>query len=360
MFSATRKPPPLPPQSTPPKRAPLRPSVLEKKIAYAVTVTEDGNFIDGAAVLAFSIMSSHERSKYAAELVAFVSPRVGEPSRRALATLGFASIEKGLPINVTRIKGKRLRKLWSEDSTKGGCCGAWELLKLYSWTLTEYYRVVHVDMDCMLLHPIDELFDIDAPLVYTADYNMMNDKHRQKGIEPAVQGGFLVVKPNLDTFLRLAATEQKGDWDGGWAKTAIGTWWGGSTIQGLLPYYFAKLSPNESAVEVDRCIYDNMGDKAVVDPLPRVGASACRMTNVDQIKFVHFTVCQKPWTCHPSRVKEDTQRICVALHKIWFGMRAKVEAALEIPLVENPCKKGRYRPIDLESSSRPLLPLRLF
>ena len=61
---------------------------------------------------------------------------------------------------------------------------------MYAWTLTEYERVVHVDMDCLLLHPIDELLSIDASLVYTADYNMMNDNQRKNRLTPAVQGGF--------------------------------------------------------------------------------------------------------------------------------------------------------------------------
>lgn len=319
----------------------------KKLVAYVVTVTEDGHFVDGAAVLAHSIMSVHKRSQYASELMAFVSPRVSNSSRKALRVVGFNRImEKELPINVTQIAGKRLREQWSMDSSKGGCCGAWELLKLYAWTLTDYYRVVHVDMDCMLLQPIDELFDIDATLVYTADYNMMNQKHREKNMEPAVQGGFLVIRPSFETFHALVAVEQEGNWDGSWAKSGIGSWWGGSTIQGLLPYYFAKIAKIDSSREVDRCIYDNMIDAAVQNPPPRIGASACRQTRLEDIKFVHWTVCQKPWSCRPNRTPDDQSRLCVRLHKIWFQARHDVERALGLNVVQNPCAKG-YRPIEL-------------
>ncbi len=31
-----------------------------------------------------------------------------------------------------------------------GCCGANEFLKLWAYTLTEYHRVVHLDMDSVV------------------------------------------------------------------------------------------------------------------------------------------------------------------------------------------------------------------
>ena len=57
---------------------------------------------------------------------------------------------------------------------KSGCCGARELLKFYAWTLTDYWRVVHLDMDSLVLGNMEELFAMDASLVYTCDYNMMS------------------------------------------------------------------------------------------------------------------------------------------------------------------------------------------
>ena len=37
------------------------------------------------------------------------------------------------------------------------CCGADEFIKLHAYTLTEYHRVVHLDADTLILHPMDEL-----------------------------------------------------------------------------------------------------------------------------------------------------------------------------------------------------------
>jgi alpha-N-acetylglucosamine transferase len=47
-----------------------------------------------------------------------------------------------------------------------------ELIKLWSFTLTEYHRVVHLDIDAMLLQPLDELLEHNVDLVYTADVTM--------------------------------------------------------------------------------------------------------------------------------------------------------------------------------------------
>ena len=339
------------------------------RIAYAVTVTQEPKassvgFLDGAAVLAQSVRSAHKRSRYGAPaFVAFVSPRISRKTRASLRGIGFRSIEKQLPIAPEKIEGSFLRKLWTEPTEKfpdptmrGGCCGAWELLKLYAWTLTEYERVVHVDMDCLLLHPIDELLSIDASLVYTADYNMMNDNQRKNKLTPAVQGGFLVVRPSLDVFQALVALMQKGKWGGkcsGWECTGVGHWWGGNTIQGVLPYFFKIHAPKHldaaafaagdlEATEVDRCVYDNMVDKAVVNPDPPVGQSACRDVAVDDIKFMHFTVCQKPWSCHPNR--DDANGLCPALHRIWFEKRRAYEAAHGMPSNDKPCQR-KYDPM---------------
>jgi len=40
-----------------------------------------------------------------------------------------------------------------------GCCGACELLKFRMFELTQHALVVHVDLDSLLLQPLDELFD---------------------------------------------------------------------------------------------------------------------------------------------------------------------------------------------------------
>jgi hypothetical protein len=135
-------------------------------------------------------------------------------------------VEKGLPLKVADIEGDYLR----ERIEKNGCCGATELLKLYSWSLTDYLRVVHLDMDSLVLDAMDELFEMDKHLIYTCDYGMMTPGSKAC----PVQGGFLVVKPSMEEYHALVGTVLKGDFrdGGGWGGEHIGWFWGGMTIQG--------------------------------------------------------------------------------------------------------------------------------
>jgi alpha-N-acetylglucosamine transferase len=53
-----------------------------------------------------------------------------------------------------------------------------ELIKLWAFALPEYHRVVHLDVDAMLLQPLDELFEQTAELVYTTDVMMADKKNK--------------------------------------------------------------------------------------------------------------------------------------------------------------------------------------
>eukprot|EP01035_Chromulina_nebulosa_P018924 gene18924-24731_t len=100
-----------------------------------------------------------------------------------------------------------------------GCCGADEFLKLWAFTLTEYHRVVHLDMDSVVFQNMDELYDIDKEMLYTGDYGMKGDSP-----VPPAQGGFLVVRPSLTTFSKFQEIIRKGDHSSssGWGNTHIG------------------------------------------------------------------------------------------------------------------------------------------
>lgn len=76
------------------------------------------------------------------------------------------------------------------------------------------------------------------------------------------QGGFLVIQPSERDYVRLVdvlmTTEfAKGS---GWNRSRIGWCWGGMTVQGLLPYYYNRVTaPNRTQV-LDRCRYNSMAD----------------------------------------------------------------------------------------------------
>ncbi len=74
-------------------------------------------------------------------------------------------------------------------------------------------------------------------------------------------GGFLVIRPSMVAFEEFRAVIRKGDHTprGGWGNSHIGNFWGGQTIQGILPYFYHSLHP-EDGLEVNRCVYNCMVD----------------------------------------------------------------------------------------------------
>jgi hypothetical protein len=99
-----------------------------KRYAYAITITKDGFFQDGAAVLMYSIMKYSYNASYDISFIAFVHPNV-TTSRPGLEKLGWHVIEVPIPVNVSAIKFDFLR----EKINKNGCCGSSELIKLTSY-----------------------------------------------------------------------------------------------------------------------------------------------------------------------------------------------------------------------------------
>ncbi len=72
--------------------------IRRPRIAYAISITKDGSFQDGAAVLAYSIIANTPvNSSYDISFVAFVHPNVSV-SRPYLRNLGFHVIEVPTPI----------------------------------------------------------------------------------------------------------------------------------------------------------------------------------------------------------------------------------------------------------------------
>ena len=201
---------------------------------------------------------------------------------------------------------------------KSGCCGEKELIKLYSWTLLQYDRVVHLDLDTLLLKPLDRYLALPQGFVYTTDPMMKNrcsnKNHSDVSCHPSgrrppfpVQGGFLLVRPNATIFADLVAIVERGDYDYGWEGTHHGHYWGGMTVQGLLPFYFAERAEPSASLEADRCVVNAMFDQAKCDAAPFA-----------DVVSAHFTqTCSKPYTCpvHPP------ESHCGRLHDAWLDAR---------------------------------------
>ncbi|CAN0477113.1 unnamed protein product [Ectocarpus sp. 12 AP-2014] len=117
-----------------------------KAVAFAISLTREGNHLDGAAVLAASIDATCETSEFLCDLVAFLHDEIGLGTENLLRRLGFRVMRPGLPLNLDEIEDPVTRG----RIAKGGCCGPAELMKLFAYTLTEYHRVVHLDTDTIV------------------------------------------------------------------------------------------------------------------------------------------------------------------------------------------------------------------
>jgi hypothetical protein len=334
-----------------------------KKIGFAVTLTSCGAdkgdmpfpISEGAAVLSYSIrrasIHGNQGGRYDYELYAIYHPDA-EPCAETLRDLGYTLLKRDTPVPIDEIQGDFLR----EKIAKNGCCGEKELIKLEAFTLTQHSVLVILDLDALILQPMDAIFDLmlqrtspptdhmqwkqeplptDISIIYTIDYAMVNPSRKIKPI----QGGFLVLRPNQTVYEEFRDIVRKGDYrdHGGWGGKS-GKFWGSMTFQGLLPYYYLMLHPGR-AVELNRCIYNNMcsnhrTQKAVNDTyLPgdcftqETDCEDCRVRPVKDIVSTHFTVCQKPWKCMRHHQDSINHRLCRTLHAEWFTARSEMETS---------------------------------
>jgi hypothetical protein len=97
----------------------------------------------------------------------------------------------------------------------------------------------------------------------------------------------------------------------GWNASHIGWFWGGMTVQGILPYFYNRITAANRSLIVDRCYYNTMAD-----------TKECSTQELSVLKSAHFTVCQKPWNCF--RWQMDN-RLCRLLHLRWFELQQEAE-----------------------------------
>jgi hypothetical protein len=271
-----------------------------------------------------------------------------------------------------------------------GCCGHRENLKLRVYNLVQHPMAIHLDMDSIILKPLDELFDAmyysfshakgivarrrlnklvaptykpAVPLAemtinafYTKDYNMAKPYLAHA---VGLQGGFILVRPDIQVYERLVRLQQKAPFVRG--RDANGTGWYGSsygshiygsmTIQGFLSYYFGDVA-NSTAVELHRCKFNQMADnprmsshRGTPRPTPKDAKKAgffdlnckdgrgskcddvqCQTWSINDTRSAHYNFCFKPWAC-PNHfegisINEET---CADLHREWFRIRHSLE-----------------------------------
>lgn len=334
--------------------APSSTTVGRDDIGYAVSITGCGDdpITEGAAVLAYSIHRASKygrlNGKYGYQLFAIYHPDA-EVCAKPLEKLGYKLLKRDTPVAVSDIQGEFLRSKIESN----GCCGEKELIKLEAYTLIDYPVVVHLDLDVLIVRPLDEIFDLmlNRPVdisssvmwkdreipktvnaAYTVDYNMVHPETKYK----PVQGGFLVLRPSMETYRKYQNIVKMGDFrqGSGWGGK-VGPFYGSMTFQGIIPYYYDVLHPGQS-VELNRCIYNQMADNPrtertvndVVHGACRSGEETCqdcREAPIDQVVTTHFTLCQKPWSCLPHFENNLQNRLCRQLTHEWFTVRSELE-----------------------------------
>mmetsp|Transcript_3699 Transcript_3699/g.8450 ORF Transcript_3699/g.8450 Transcript_3699/m.8450 type:complete len:495 (+) Transcript_3699:165-1649(+) len=328
-------------------------------IGFAVSITGCGSdpITEGAAVLKHSIhlASVHGElgGKYDYQMYAIYHPAAIKCAK-TLEALGYTLLERETPVAVKDIEGDYLRS----KIEKNGCCGEKELIKLEAYTLTQHPAIVHMDLDTLVLKPLDGLFDwmlagdearsFDSSAVtrqfpaqeipekinafFTRDFNMCGP---HKKIKP-VQGGFLVLRPDMTVYNEFVEIIRKGHFTngGGWGGVT-GVFYGSMTFQGIIPYFYDVLHAG-TAVEVNHCIYNQMADNPrnkrtvndVVDGICMTGeedCEDCRSRPLEDVSTSHFTLCQKPWLCLPQDDNVIQQRLCRKLHHEWYRIRSDLE-----------------------------------
>jgi hypothetical protein len=246
----------------------IRSTFNERTIAYVVTITscngheKDRTFqiIEGASVLRYSIhmnsMHGTNGGTYDYQMYAFYHPDAVDCAS-ALTELGYIIHPRPTPVAVNEIQNQELR----ERIVKNGCCGEKELIKFEAFTLVQHPLVVFLDIDVLVLKPLDRLFDFmmdsrklpndddllyykkpalsgrnvnvtipdQVDLLYTTDYPMV---HPDRKIKP-VQGGFVILRPNRTVYDDFVNIVKVGDFrfddnsDLGWGGRT-GRFWGGT------------------------------------------------------------------------------------------------------------------------------------
>jgi len=136
-------------------------------IAYVVTITGCGDqkrysreqamglITQGAAVLRHSIHLAHSQSnRYDYQMYALIHPSAKECSS-AVSQLGYTTLIRNTPFDRKEIKKEFLR----EHIDRASCCGEKEYIKLYAYTLVQHPVAVVLDLDSLVLRPLDDLFD---------------------------------------------------------------------------------------------------------------------------------------------------------------------------------------------------------
>jgi hypothetical protein len=217
------------------------------KIAHAVSFVHCARadrvqaYMDALVILRHSIHQNsihNNKGQYSYQMYAFIHDE-GCPNPDLpllLKQLGYIAIRKPTPVNISEIPNEYYKRHVEQEN----CCGSREFIKLYAYTLTHHPIVVHWDIDVAVLQPMDDLYDsilfpktsvrgaaararlaVQRPetqlLPDVIDAFVTRDVTSAQPWEKvqAVQGGFLVARPSMQTFEAYLDFIRKGHYEPG-------------------------------------------------------------------------------------------------------------------------------------------------
>lgn len=214
-----------------------------------VTLCTNDNYAVGAMVLACSIKKVGTSRK----LCVIITDNVSESFRNALRVI-FDHVEL-----VQLYDSHDAENLALLERPDLGCT----FTKLHCWTLTCYSKCIFIDADCLVIKPIDELFERDE-LSAAPDL----------GWPDCFNSGVFVFVPNLETYRNLMTfAKTNRSFDG--------------ADQGLLNLYFCDWSHKDIAKHLP-FIYN-------VTPSIFYSYPAALLRYKSDIKIAHFLGDRKPW-----------------------------------------------------------------
>jgi hypothetical protein len=241
------------------------------KVAYAISLIKCGDhqstpegMLDAATVLRHSVHQTSCRnpnsgSDYDYEMYVLVHTQA-EKCAEKLSQIGYNIVVVEPPVNPKDIKGTFLR----ENVHSEWCCGSDEFIKLYAYNLTQHLLVVHLDIDFMMIKPMDKLFDallsqgvekqrpldkkwVDIELQYPERKESIVSYAMQNSIDAAItrdypdvapgripgfQAGFIVLRPSERVLMKYIDIILEGHFVPGFEHLKNG--WGGKGYGGFV------------------------------------------------------------------------------------------------------------------------------
>jgi len=331
----------------------------KKRVAFAAFVTglSGEAWEDAAAVLAHGIHEAGRRSRHDVEAVVLAPESLPDDVEKKLLGLGFDKVfKRPVPVQAEEVRDATTKKELMHIQGNGLKGASFSLveegIKYQALGLTEYDRVLMLDLDTMILQPMDAIIDAKEDLVGTYDVAMESNMHNAV---PVVQGGFLMMRPNVSDLEEIKRTTREGTFNGGgWQNSHIGFAYGGVGPQGMFSYHFhrdllptlnkystssperkallAEVDPEHTKIAsvegkrflaLDRRAYDVLDTPFTQAEL---NGEDIKVT-MGRVRSAHFTGgCGKPWSCAGSG-----SELCKGLTNEWWRLRSSLAASWGVP-----------------------------